>query len=384
MDHGLFEMEGGTMSQVHVDGFELCDNLSNSEALTAQTRNFNETLAQTLSQTDEGGTCSSIQKTSLDNNGKEEVEIGKEEYLEGSRNVDEEEDVDQVMKEEEEEESETSSSLICCQSPDTLMTDSSYSETGSLLETPYPFSPRTSPEPTSPVIPVLSLETLHPINSFELSPSSVEVISRATNSELDSTATEAVNYRQVDSVDLTSHVTTSGTQLGSSSGPKCSTVASNTILKDSCPEQPTSSKEHVSNCGPTVSGETSSSSTGPVISAGLSSSTESTLSRVTAQSSTFTTGSNTTAKEFTKSSLPTSLNQEQFTSTLVPEYSLVSTCSTGSILSPALLESLEEQAESDDGTHLPHYLHQIAETFVLQKDCILASLLITRVGTVFV
>ncbi|MED6254590.1 hypothetical protein ATANTOWER_029913, partial [Ataeniobius toweri] len=368
MDHGLFEMEGGTMSQVHVDGFELCDNLSNSDALTAQTRNLNETLAQTRSQTDEGGTCSSIQKTSLDNNGKEEVETGKEEYLEGSRDVDEEEDVDQVMKEEEEEESETSSSLICCQSPDTPMTDSSYSETGSLLETPYPFSPRTSPEPTSPVIPVLSPETLHPINSFELSPSSVEVIFRATNSGLDSTETEAVNYRQVESVDLTSHVTTSGTQLGSSSGPRCSTVASNTILKDTCPEQPTSSKEPVSNCGPTFSGGTSSSSTGPVISAGLSSSTESTFSRVTAQPSTFTTGSNTTAKEFTKSSLPTSLNQEQFTSTPVPDYSLVSTCSTGSILSPALLESLEEQAESDDGTHLPHYLHQIAETFVLQKD----------------
>ncbi|XP_016520501.1 calcium/calmodulin-dependent protein kinase type IV-like [Poecilia formosa] len=133
MDHGLFEMEGNSMSQVHVDGFDLCDNLSNSEALTAQTQNLNETLAQTLPlpQNDEGGTRSPGQKPSLGNNEKEE-ETGIEGYSIGSRDMDEEEDVDEVMKEEEEEEeeSEASSSLICCQSPDNLMTDSSYSETG--------------------------------------------------------------------------------------------------------------------------------------------------------------------------------------------------------------------------------------------------------------
>lgn len=118
------------MSQVGVDAFELCDNISDSEALTAQTRNLNQTLAQTLPipQNEEAGSCCPIQKTPLDNS--REEEMGKEEHSEGSRDVDEEEDVDEMMKEEEEEESEASSSLICCQSPDTPMTDSSYSETG--------------------------------------------------------------------------------------------------------------------------------------------------------------------------------------------------------------------------------------------------------------
>lgn len=58
-----------------------------------------------------------------------------------------EEDQDELMKEEDDFEE---SSLICCQSPDTPLTDSSYSETGSLQET-YGFSPGTSPEPASPV-----------------------------------------------------------------------------------------------------------------------------------------------------------------------------------------------------------------------------------------
>ncbi|XP_072321081.1 consortin [Eucyclogobius newberryi] len=61
-----------------------------------------------------------------------------------------EEDQDEVMKEEEEDNSEESN-LICCQSPETPMTDSSYSETGSLLETPFVLSPGTSPEPNSPL-----------------------------------------------------------------------------------------------------------------------------------------------------------------------------------------------------------------------------------------
>lgn len=60
-----------------------------------------------------------------------------------------EEDQDELMKEEED--GSEDSSLIRCQSPGTPMTDSSYSETGSLQETPYGFSPGTSPEPASPV-----------------------------------------------------------------------------------------------------------------------------------------------------------------------------------------------------------------------------------------
>lgn len=121
------------MSQVQVGGVDLCDNLPSPEALTAQTRNLNETNALAQSQNLSGGR-GLIQKASLSNNGKdtgEEEEQEKEGRRGGGREEDEEEDIDEVMKEEEEEEvSEGSSSQIRCQSPDTPMTDSSYSETG--------------------------------------------------------------------------------------------------------------------------------------------------------------------------------------------------------------------------------------------------------------
>ncbi|XP_054892624.1 consortin isoform X2 [Poeciliopsis prolifica] len=340
-------MEGNTMSPIHFDGFNLCDNLSNSEALTAQTQNLNETLAKTLPvpQNDEGGTCSLVQKPSLDNN-EEEEEAGIGGYSLGSRDVNEEEDVDEVMKEEEEEEeeSEASSSLICCQSPDNLMTDSSYSETGSLLETPFLFSPGNSPEPASPVIPVISPETLHPINSLELSQSREEVISSSTSSGLVSAAVESAICSQAATFTTKTVGLTSDTQLDGSSGTRCNTVASDATLKHSCPEQLTSSKDPVSNCGPALTGVTSSSNAGSV---------------TNREPSAFTTGSHTTAM---------SLNQEQFTSSPAADYSSVLTSSTGSALSPTLLASLEQMAERDDDAHLPQYLHQIAETFVLQKD----------------
>ena len=125
------------MSQVQVGEVDLCDNLLSPEALSAPTRNLNETnvLVETPglspSQKEGGGGCGLIQKASLSNDRKDlEGEQEKEAYTGGGRE-DEEEDVDEVMKEEEEEEvSEGSSSLVRCQSPDTPMTDSSYSETG--------------------------------------------------------------------------------------------------------------------------------------------------------------------------------------------------------------------------------------------------------------
>lgn len=122
------------MSQVQMGGVDLCDNLSSSEALTALTQNLNETRTlahtQSLSLLAEGeGTEGRdlILKASLSSN-EEAAEKGG--GTGGDGVVDEEEDVDEVMMEEEEEVSEGSSSLIRCQSPDTPMTDSSYSETG--------------------------------------------------------------------------------------------------------------------------------------------------------------------------------------------------------------------------------------------------------------
>lgn len=119
------------MSQVSLDGFDLCDNVANSEALTAQTQNLNQTQSLPLSQNDEEETLGLSHKASLNDNVKDEQEEvkRKEEYTGRRRDEDEEEDMDEVMKEEEEE-SEASSSLVCCQSPDIPMTDSSYSETG--------------------------------------------------------------------------------------------------------------------------------------------------------------------------------------------------------------------------------------------------------------
>lgn len=111
------------MSQIQGGGVDLCDNLPNSEALAAQTRNLNETNTLTptqsvsLSQNGDEGRCGSIQKIGLNNNEKEE-----------------EDDIDEAMKEDDdEEESAESSCLNRCQSPDTPMTDSSYSETGRRL-----------------------------------------------------------------------------------------------------------------------------------------------------------------------------------------------------------------------------------------------------------
>ena len=125
------------MSQVPMGRVNRCDNLPNPEGVTVQTQNLNETNAlkqnQGLSpsQNEEGGGHRLIQNTSLSNTGKDEKEQGKEGYTGRAREEDEEEDIDEMMKEEEEEEeSEESSILIRCQSPETPMTDSSYSETG--------------------------------------------------------------------------------------------------------------------------------------------------------------------------------------------------------------------------------------------------------------
>lgn len=128
---GQFESVSSVMSQTQIGEVGLCDNLLHSEELHVQTQNLNETstLAHSQSPSDshnmEGRTCGFIQQASLNNNEMEE----KEEYA--AKKYDEGEDTDEAMKEEEEEEeSEESASLIRCQSPDTPMTDSSFSETG--------------------------------------------------------------------------------------------------------------------------------------------------------------------------------------------------------------------------------------------------------------
>lgn len=129
---GHFEKDSSIMSQVQLcGGVDLCDNLSTSETLAALSQNLNDatslTQAQSLSLRQEaaGEARESVQKAFLGGN---EEAAGKVVDPGGDG---EDEDVDEEMIEEEEEEiSEGSSVLIRCQSPDTPMTDSSYSETG--------------------------------------------------------------------------------------------------------------------------------------------------------------------------------------------------------------------------------------------------------------
>ncbi|XP_075966295.1 consortin [Anarhichas minor] len=365
MDHGgQLEREDRAMSQVQVGGANLCDNLPNPDTLAAQTRNLNETnaLAQTQSlappHKEKGGGLT--QKTSVNNNGKEEEEHGKEGYTGrgGEEDEEEEEDIDEVMKgDEEEEESEESSCLIRCQSPDTPMTDSSYSETGSLLETPYPFSPGTSPEPTSPVIPVVSPDTAYPASQVEVSPIDVKVDSHNTDLVASNTGS------------VTQGPTFTTGPIDSTTGPTGITEATDKIAKntDFTAGHLTSSTDSVFNYGPTCARgfpSTAETFTGPACTATLNTSIASTPMSATAN----TPGPTTTGTESTTTTGPITSILEHITSTPVPTCFSVSTCAAGPLPSPALLESLEELAQRGDDTHLPQYLHQIAEAFVLHKD----------------
>lgn len=388
MDHdGQFEREGRVMSQVQVGGVDLCDNLPSPEALTAaQTRNLNETntLTQTQShspsQNEDGGGLGLIQKAALNDNGKNED--GKEGYKGTDGEEDEEEDIDEVMKEEEDE-SEGSSCLIHCQSPDTPMTDSSYSETGSLLETPYPFSPVTSPEPTSPVIPVVSPETAYPISPVELSQSDAEVdfdnsntgSVASTSGSITCTLGPTFTTGPIDSTTLT---ITSDTRPTSPVGPTCITEATARTAKNinSTTEHLTSSTETVFNHGPACTRGPAGSYAEPITSTAetftvtacttrLNTSIASSPMSATTGPVNFTTGPTTTG---TESSSTTTSNWQHITSTAVPACFSVSTCTAEPIPSPALLASLEQLAQRGDDTHLPQYLHQIAEAFVHHED----------------
>ncbi|XP_029001281.1 consortin [Betta splendens] len=341
---GQFERDGRVMSQVPMGGVDLCDNLHRPETLAAQTRNLNE--ANTLTQT--SNPCSSqneeeqehriILNTSLNNNAKgEEVqEVDKQGNIGKGTEDEEEEDTDEVMKEapeeeEEDEESEESSALIHCQSPDTPMTDSSYSETGSLLESPYPFSPGTSPEPTSPIVPV------SPLSDTEV------------DSQISITHPTTVGDTAADSLPLTSDTRpTSSPVFPCVSGTTDSTAESVFTAEHT---SFTSSTEHRPTC-----------TRGPA-----TSHAEPQASRL----STFvasTTGSETTSTEPTSTAGPINLHWGHITSMSVPPCFSVSTCTTGPIQCTSPLECLEQLAHKGDDTRLPQYLHQIAETFVLHED----------------
>ncbi|CAJ1048913.1 consortin [Xyrichtys novacula] len=349
---GQFEREGTGMSHIQVGGVDLCDNLSNPQALAAQTRNLNETNTlthtQSLSpaQSEDGGGHGLIEEASLSGRGREGC-TGR------AREEDEEEDLDEVMKEEEEEEeSEGSSCPIRCQSPGTPMTDSSYSETGSLLETPYPFSPGTSPEPTSPTIPAVSPETSYPIRPAEMGQIEVKLDCRDTSAESAASGSGSVTLAPVVTtgpIDPPTQTKTSDTHPDSPPG--STSISAKTTHTTA--EHLTSSTEPLSDQGSTVS------TTKNPISAAATALLTPNLTTLSA-----TTGTKSTSIEG-----PLTFNWEHIiTSTPVPTCFSVPTCATGPISSPALLESLEHLAKRGDEPNLPQYLHQIAEAFVLQED----------------
>ncbi|KAK5873822.1 hypothetical protein PBY51_018826 [Eleginops maclovinus] len=338
MDHGdQLERKDRVMSQVQVGEVDLCDNLPKSEDLNAQTQNLNE--ANTQKQNEEEGGL--IQKATVNNNGKC-VEEAKVACTERGRE-DEEEDVDEVMKDEEdEEESEESSCQMRCQSP---MTDSSYSETGSLLETP--FSPGTSPEPTSPL--VVSPQTVHSISRVEQSQGDIKVHNSESVASTTGSITLAPTFT-MGPIDSTTPTLTSDT---CPPGTTCITEAADRIAKNT--NFPT---EYL----------TSEAFTGTTYTTRINTSIASSpLSSVTGPL-TFTTQPTTAGTESTTTTGPMTSCWKQITSTPVPTSLSESTCATGPIPSSALLKSLEELAQRGDDSHLPQYLHQIAETFVLHKD----------------
>ncbi|XP_026149766.1 consortin isoform X2 [Mastacembelus armatus] len=322
-------------------------------------------LMQSLSllQTGGGGGHRPTQKTSLNNNGKDnEKEQGKEVYTGRGRKEDEEEDIDEVMGEEEEkEESEESSSLIGCQSPDTPMNDSSYSETGSLLEAQFLFTPGTSPEPNTPVIPMVS--------PVEFSQSDADCLISNTKSLASATESFTLGLPFTTQSVASTATVISDMRSTSSLGSTCITGTMDRINKNIsfATEHLIPSTKSIFNHEPTCLRGPACSYTESVTSAAEAFAvTTSTLA--TTGPLTFSTGPMTTGTKSTSTTGPINSNRECITSMPVPACFALSTCSTGPIPRPAPMESLEQLTQKGDDAHFPQYLHQIAETFVLQED----------------
>lgn len=304
MDHGgQFGMEGSVMPQ----GVDLCDNLA---VPTGNLNEFAQTQSHFISENEKEREQGSTPEAYFNNNGNY-----KEDELEkGLFRGQQEEDLDEVMREEEEdmEESEESSCLICCQSPDTPMTDFSFSETGSLLETPYPFSPRTSPEPASSVTLIAGLENKCCSSVLDLSYGNNEIDSSNTTNTANATTFSSKQYTST-TEDVLNH------KLTPKSGP--SSIAAGTSTLHSFVSVKVT--EVLSHCSQSITAD--------------------------AESTSFS-GLETTNWEH---SYPLTSGTTEITSNHEPFH---------------LVGFLEQLAKRGDDTHLPQYLHQIAEAFVFHED----------------
>ncbi|XP_037103604.1 consortin isoform X2 [Syngnathus acus] len=326
MDHvGQLDYEGRIMAQVIAGGVDHCDNTPHPEP-----HNLNE--LNPLTQTEHTSALKNDSRTglpskaSLNNNGenKEELEGHK------STSKEEEEDTDELMKDEEEE-SEASSCLMHCQSPDTPMTDSSNSETGSLLENP--FSPGTSPEPTSPVL----QETSCPTSPLEVGQSEVDLGGFASSTSGDTLTTGPL---------LSPHLSfTSDTSQSCTDGPEhvSSTTARNAQSSTSAPL--TTSSPPIEGLVHDLHLETTSN-----IKASITSHSQ------TAEPFAFSTGQ-----------IPTGAQSVSETTLRHSDE-----CTSSSVPISALMASLEHLAQRGDDDCLPQDLHWIAEASVCHEDYQLA------------
>lgn len=214
---------------------------------------------------------------------------------------------------------------------------------GSLLETPYPFSPGTSPEPTLPVLPPVSPEVPCTSSQEALSPSHVKGESN----------------------------TSSARSVASNPGSTTLEQSPGATFRGAAPSPPgPADATHNANCQTFISGEnftssdagqaTSAAETFAATSCSTSSSSSTTCTDVPAA----TTGLSTFASESTgiKSSSyagPATSTCKHDTSTSEPTGSSSSAGGTGPVGSPELLESLQQLVQRGDDSHLPQYLHQV-------------------------
>ncbi|CAL8243533.1 unnamed protein product [Lota lota] len=397
MDHGgQCEWEGPVVSQC--EGDLMCDNPPGPKPLGSQNLNLTETRApsqtNTLtqehslhhSQAEDIGVCKPPRSPS-NNNGEDQ-----DKFPLGSRD-NEDEGEDELMKEEDE--SEESSGLIGCQSPSTPMTDSSFSETGSLLETP--FSPGTSPEPPSPLNPGAAHEASYPIHGpVEPSQWDPDVDSHFSNTGSGDagggivSCTAGLTYMTgpVGSSQLTC---TSTLGPAGPSTPLCIAGAATTSKTGAWNSSTGSTtSEPVHSPGPTCSNASIIGSNAELVPPNTEGSTSTEACDVDLSTTVVGQISNTTETPGTK---PTPCTEPfisktapnasatvtasvsfvtcaMYPSTFTPGPTSVSapTSATGPTPHPALLACLEQLEHRGDDTHLPQYLHQIAEAFVNQED----------------
>ncbi|KAJ7988974.1 hypothetical protein DPEC_G00314750 [Dallia pectoralis] len=292
---GHCEREGPMMSEV--------DLISNHSDLIQVPANQNQN--QTQGQLNKGHGV----QDSLNNNAVQK----KKEEQDCARKRKEEDDRDDV------EEEDDSSSLTCGQSAGTPMTDSSVSDTGSLVE----LCSSVSPETTDPISP----ETGSPDDPFYNDPESkTQTCTTGISPGLSATSTTGSAFSTPGSASSTQGFAFS--IPGSAFSPQGSAY---------------------SNPGPSASFTTGSASTTPGSASTTPGSASSTMG-------------------------PTFAHTGPASSAMGPAFSSTGSASsttgptTEPVPSPALLATLQKLGERGDHTHLPEHLHLIAEAFVLQED----------------